>query len=264
VYDLATNASAARMASAAAADHGGLGASGGLGAGGGDIVGDPEAFVDPAQLRWQEQERQRKEKRAALVAKLPAIGSDEKTRRFLMTKLKDKLVQTHTELDRVKQKGAARRKRLKELKAQLRDLRRDVAGQLGGGGAKGRGRRGAAAGGGVKNPHMLRLSAQLAQHDIRMEDLREERLSMERMRERMENDWVVSVARLRDKRAILQQHDHSDEALSKDYLCQCKADKSRALSELANLKRVVKDERRDRKLQLSDMRMEVVSKTIST
>ena len=107
------------------------------------------------------------------------------------------------------------------------------------------------------DPRMLRMQAELSKLRRRMEGLTEERLAMECMRERTESEWILSVARLREKRSILAQHDGNDEALTKDYLNQCMLENSHAQGDLRAEKRQLLEDSKRREHALDGLRMSV-------
>ena len=194
------------------------------------------------------------ERRQRLIDSLPAIGNDEKTKRLVAAKLQKMMVKSHETFDQIRQKSQARRKRLKALKNQYADLVQDTTGS---GSRSSRGSTTLTARGIAKDPKMLQMTAQLSRYKSKMDDLKEERLSMERMRERMENEWIISVARLKDKRAILQQHDHQDAGLTQDYLNQCRIEKSRAVTDLKETRRQARDHNKKNQRALEDLRLRV-------
>ena len=169
-----------------------------------------------------------------------------------MLKLKAVLVDNHSNLDKLRQVSRAKKHRLRELKEKMMDVTRDGAGN----GAAGRRKGGAVL---TKEPRVLVLTAKLSKFKVRMEAMLAERLSMECMRERLESEWIIAVARLRDKRAILVHHEQQDEALTKDYLNQCRREHCKALDDLTTARALMQDDGKQRQLALIDLRSQVSS-----
>lgn len=198
------------------------------------------------------------ERRKKLLAKLPVIENDPTAQKHLISKFNRQLVESHNELDQLKQQRQKRRERFMELRDKFSDVCRDSGLELSR--PKGRGRGSSTAlvvSKGSLDPKLLRMQSELSKLRRKMEGLTEERMAMECMRERMESEWILSVARLRDKRTILAQHDGNDEMLTQDYLNQCMLENSHAQGDLRVEKRQLLDDSRKRQHALEGLRMQV-------
>lgn len=205
----------------------------------------------------QKQDRvdEKEERRKRLLAKLPVIENDPAAQKHMISKINRQLVEAHNELDRLKLQRVKKRERLRELRDKYADTCRDSGVAVG---KKSKGTSTAlVVSKGSIDPRMLRMQAELSKLRRRMEGLTEERLSMECMRERMESEWILSVARLREKRNILAQHDGNDEALTKDYLSQCMQENSHAQGDLRAEKRLLLEDSKRREHALEGLRMSV-------
>ena len=213
------------------------------------------------------------EQRKRLIAKLPVIEHDPQAQAHMISKYNRQLVESHNELSTLKQLRIKKRERVNDLRDKFADVCRDSGLDVGlptakpakgaKGGAKGKG--GLQQGGstalvvskGSVDPKVLRVQSELSKLRRKMEGLNEERMAMECMRERMESEWILSVARLRDKRTIMAQHEGNDDALTKDYLNQCMLENSHAQGDLRAERRQITDDGRKRNAALEGLRMKV-------
>jgi len=180
----------------------------------------------------------RKDARQELLDSLPVVKSDAAGKRRIATRLMRLLVTKHTELDKLRQQRDVRRKRRDQLKAQLGDISANSKKA-------------------DTQPRTLQIQSKILQLDSQVNNLQLERRSMECLRERLESDWIVSVARLRDRRAILQKHNQQDDALTKDYLNRCRNDASSSLEQLADSEAALQEGRKHQKTTLGDMRIQL-------
>ena len=198
------------------------------------------------------------ERRRKLIASLPKIENDPSTRRHMVAKINSQLVGAHNDLDRLRQQRLHKTERLRALNDQFADVCRDCGITL-----PARGKKGKKPGTQLvvakppPDPKILRMQSELSRLRRKMEALAEERLSMECMRERMEAEWILSVARLRDRRAILTQHDWNDAQLTQDYLNQCVLENSNAQGDLKEEKRLLLEDGRRRQETLHNLRFKV-------
>ncbi len=206
-------------------------------------------------LQKQNKVDEKAERRKKLLAKLPVIENDPAAQKHMIGKINRQLVEAHNELDRLKQQRFKKRERLKDLRDKFADVCVDS------GLAPTRKKRGGSTAlvvsKGSVDPKMLRMQSELSKLRRKMDGLTEERMAMECMRERMESDWILSVARLREKRTILAQHDGNDEDLTKDYLNQCMLENSHTQGDLRAEKRQLLDDSRKRQHALEGLRMSV-------
>jgi hypothetical protein len=77
------------------------------------------------------------------------------------------------------------------------------------------------------------------------------------MRERLEEDWVAAVARLRDRRAILQTHDTKDESMTVKLLTQSKVDRAASVAKLKSTKRLLLNDSKKREGAMAELRVKV-------
>jgi uncharacterized coiled-coil protein SlyX len=192
------------------------------------------------------------ERRKQLLAKLPVIENDPAAQKHMIGKINRQLVEAHNELDQLRQQRSKKRERLKDLQDKFADVCVD-SGVV----PTKRGSTALVVSKGSVDPKMLRMQSELSKLRRKMDGLTEERMAMECMRERMEGEWILSVARLREKRTILAQHDGNDEGLTKDYLNQCMLENSHAQGDLRAEKRQLLDDSRKRQHALEGLRMSV-------
>ena len=206
------------------------------------------------------------EQRKRLIAKLPVIENDPNAQKHILSKYNRQLVESHNELSRLKQLRIKKRERVNELRDNFSDVCRDSGFSVGLPSAKARKGKGSLQQGGSTalvvskgsvDPKVLRVQSELSKLRRKMDGLNEERMAMACMRDRMESEWVLSVARLRDKRTVLAQHEGNDDALTQDYLNQCMLENSHAQGDLRAERRQITDDGRKRNVALEGLRMKV-------